>query len=105
MLLILKMQFTMTMKMRILSNNNITIDAERNMNNMNTPEPMPSKNQYPAIWDLVIEDMRQRDQSGQEKYNTRLQPFNGRNSLLDAYQEALDLAVYLRQKIYEETGT
>lgn len=27
--------------------------------------------------------------------------FNGRDALLDAYQEALDLVVYLRQVIYE----
>jgi hypothetical protein len=72
------------------------------MNNSNKPEPRPIKNTYPAIWDLVIEDMKNRDRAGFEKYGTRLQPFNGRNALIDAYQEALDLTVYLRQKIYEE---
>ena len=45
--------------------------------------------------------MRERDNIGREKYHTPLQPFNGRDPLIDAYQEALDLAVYLRQAIYE----
>ena len=39
---------------------------------------------------------------GIEKYGTVLQPNNGRNALVDAYQEALDLAVYLRQRIEED---
>ena len=68
----------------------------------NDPEPTPMPNNLPAVWDLVIEDIKERDKIGQEKYGTRLQPFNGRDSLRDAYQEALDLVVYLRQKIYEE---
>ena len=55
----------------------------------------------PAIWDLVIQDMHGRDVVGMEKYNTRLYPGNGRDALLDAYEEALDLTVYLRQAIYE----
>jgi len=72
------------------------------MINMSNPEPEPIKNSHPAVWDLVIQDMQERDRAGQERYNTRLQPFNGRKALVDAYQEALDLAVYLRQLIYEE---
>jgi hypothetical protein len=53
------------------------------------------------VWDLVIADMRERDASGLAKYGTRLQPGNGRDALVDAYQEALDLCVYLRQAIAE----
>jgi hypothetical protein len=45
--------------------------------------------------------MKERDQAGLAKYGTRLQPFNGRDALVDAYQEALDLVVYLRQRIAE----
>lgn len=70
----------------------------------NVPEPIPVKNDFPAVWDLVIKDMQDRDKMGQEKYNTRLQPFNGRNNLVDAYQELLDLTVYLRSFIFEQTG-
>jgi len=49
-----------------------------------------------------MEDMEARREMGLRKYGTVLQPNNGRNALVDAYQEALDLVVYLRQKIEEE---
>ena len=68
---------------------------------LNAEEPAPEANDLPAVWDLVIANMRARDQIGEARYATRLQPFNGRDVLVDAYQEALDLAVYLRQAIYE----
>jgi len=68
---------------------------------INAPEPPPIKNNRPAVWDLVLADMKERDEIGKQKYDTRLQPFNGRDPLVDAYQEALDLVVYLRQAIYE----
>ena len=70
----------------------------------NKPEPPPRPNILPAVWDLVISDMTARDGNGKEKYGVRLQPHNGRDALTDAYQEALDLAVYLRQALYERDG-
>lgn len=72
--------------------------------NLNQEEPSPKKNDLPYVWDLVIRDMEKRDKSGEEKYHCHLQPFNGREVLIDAYQEALDLVVYLRQLIYEKYG-
>lgn len=71
---------------------------------MNEKQPPPQKNDMPCVWDLVVLDMIDRDRVGQEKYGVRLQPMNGRDPLIDAYQEALDLVVYLRQAIYERTG-
>lgn len=71
---------------------------------LNRPEPAPEPNTHPVVWDLVMADMRQRDESGLAKYGTRLQPHNGRDALVDAYQEALDLVVYLRQAIAERDG-
>lgn len=65
------------------------------------PQPPPEKNDLPHVWDLVIKDMHERDQWAAGKYGTHLQPFNGRDALIDAYQEALDLSVYLRQAMYE----
>lgn len=62
----------------------------------------PKANDREHIWDLVIQDMKQRDADGAKKYGTHLQAFNGRNPLVDAYQEALDLVVYLRQAIEEQ---
>lgn len=64
-------------------------------------QPDPTPNDRPAVWDLVLDDMQARDRLGAARYGTRLQPFNGRDTLRDAYEEALDLAVYLRQVIYE----
>ena len=65
----------------------------------------PAKdNPHPAVWPLVMRDMIDRDQSGREKYGVPLKAHNGRDTLLDAYQEALDLAVYLRTAIYERDG-
>ncbi len=66
-----------------------------------TPEPDPVANELPAVWELVIGDMRDRDSFGRKKYGTPLQPHNGRDPLRDAYQEALDPVVYLRQAIFE----
>lgn len=80
------------------------------------PQPAPVPNDRPCSWDAVIgrvllmrdriegmapdhealiELMRARDEFGLRKYGTRLQPFNGRDSLADAIDEALDLCVYL----------
>jgi hypothetical protein len=67
-------------------------------------EPAPVVNDKPFIQNLVIEDIEARKAYGLKKYGTLLQPFNGRDSLMDAYQEALDLVVYLRQRMYEESG-
>lgn len=64
-------------------------------------QPDPVSNQRPYVWNLVVMDMMERDQLGRERYGTPLQGHNGRDALVDAYQEALDLAVYLRQAIYE----
>lgn len=67
-------------------------------------QSLPAVNDGPDVWQLVIADMQARREVGIQRYGTGLQPFNGRNALADAYQEALDLAVYLRQKIEEESA-
>lgn len=69
-----------------------------------TPQPDPKPNVSDAVWSAVIADMHARDAEGRRKYGTPLQPFNGRDPLVDAYQEALDLAVYLKQAIIERRG-
>jgi len=69
--------------------------------NYSVPEPPPLNGDRQSIHDLVISDIEDRKQFGLEKYGTTLQAGNGRRSLVDAYQEILDLAVYLRQYIEE----
>ena len=49
----------------------------------------------------VIEDLKDRSKMGKEKYGTVLRTNNGRDALIDAYQEALDLCCYLKQEIME----
>lgn len=69
-----------------------------------TDQPDPKPNALPAVWDLVLADMAARDRLGERKYGVRLQPFNGRDTLRDAYEEAQDLCVYLRSMLYERDG-
>lgn len=62
-------------------------------------EPMSS------YGDQVATDLCQRAMIGKERYGTFLQPFNGRDALLDAYEEALDLATYLMQVVVESKAS
>lgn len=64
----------------------------------------PTPDAGKAVWDLVMLDMIERDKIGRERYGTPLQAFNGRDPLVDAYQEALDLVVYLRQALEERAA-
>lgn len=64
-------------------------------------QPMPVANDKPAVWPIVMADMQARHELGIKRYGTPLQPHNGRDALRDAYEEALDLAVYLRTAIFE----
>lgn len=62
------------------------------------PPPQPSTGD---VWRMVIADMESRREFGIAKYGTPVQAGNGRDALLDAYQEVLDTAVYLKQAIIE----
>ena len=67
-------------------------------------QPLPVANSQPDIQSQVIADIEARREIGIQRYGTALQPFNGRDALRDAYEEALDLAMYLRQIIAERDG-
>lgn len=56
------------------------------------------------VWFLVIEDMKERDDFGMKRYGEPLPIGQGRDHLKDAYEEALDLVVYLRAAILERDG-
>lgn len=82
---------------------------------MNQPAPTP--NTHEPTWERVIRDLgsyanpdlitriRERDTVGLHRYGVRLQPHNGRDSILDAFEEALDLLVYTKNAIVEAVGT
>lgn len=74
------------------------------------PAPVQEERDNPACWPAVIADaaklgqaeglipdMLERDRIGRERYGVPLRVWNGRDALADAYQEALDLVVYLEQ--------
>lgn len=64
-------------------------------------QPSPTPNDSIPIADLVIADLATRKEFGIAKYGVPLQAQNGRDALLDAYEEILDLACYLKQCLVE----
>lgn len=73
------------------------------------PQPPPQNESGPALWPMIISelgnsevdrlittDMLARHEFGVAKYGVPLVASNGRDHLADAYQEALDMVVYLR---------
>lgn len=62
---------------------------------------MPTPNGRESVQLLVRRDLADRELVGIQRYGTPLQAHNGRDALRDAYEEALDLACYLRQAIEE----
>ena len=66
-----------------------------------TPQPAPHSGKLTVI-DYVLADMVERAAMGVIKHGMPLQTDNGRDALWDAYQEAMDLCMYLRQAILEQ---
>lgn len=79
------------------------------MLDLNVPQPPPTLGEGDEVWPLIFAnesivlpdwlkaDMRARHELGVKKYGTPLKVWNGRDCVIDAYQEALDLAVYVQQ--------
>jgi hypothetical protein len=70
------------------------------MSDVTRPQDDPKPGRTPVA-PLVIADINDRVAAGEAKYGTVLKSGNGRDALVDAYQEALDLVMYLRQAIVE----
>lgn len=60
----------------------------------------PKGDSLPIVLD-VIKDVSDRVKIGIERYGEPLKANNGREALVDAYQEAIDLVMYLRQELNE----
>lgn len=58
-----------------------------------------------CVQDRIIEEMEESKRVGMVRYGSVLHTFNGRNSLLDAAEEARDLHVYLTQIRMEAEAT
>jgi len=61
----------------------------------------PKKNSHPEVMTQFLIDLEERYEEGVRRYGVPLQPFNGRDPLQDAYEEAIDLALYLKQALME----
>lgn len=57
------------------------------------------------LFDEVKKDLDARNALGWQQHGRPMSPHDGRNSLLDAYEEALDLVMYLKKAIIEAGGT
>ncbi len=57
-----------------------------------------------TIFDLVITDLQERDRIGYETYGNKLtlDLEDGRDPLQDAYEEAMDLTIYLKREIVQK---
>ena len=65
-------------------------------------QPEPTDSKYGVIVvNKVMGDMQDRAVEGLSRYGTFLKTHNGRDALQDAYEEALDLSMYLAQAIME----
>ena len=67
-------------------------------------QPLPTPSDSPFMQNLVQADVEKRKEIGIKRYGTLLQAHNGRDFLWDAYEEALDLVMYLRGCLYERDG-
>lgn len=63
-------------------------------------QPLPQPGQV-RVTEQVIADLQARTAVGERKYGRPLETHNGRDALLDAYEEALDLCQYLKQVLLE----
>jgi hypothetical protein len=52
--------------------------------------------------DYIAEDTEARIRLGEKKYGTRLKSHNGRDAMLDLYQEVLDGINYAKQLVIED---
>lgn len=57
------------------------------------------------VFPALIADIKAREQVGIRRYKQTLKTFDGRDNLRDAYEEALDLAVYLKKEIMQRDAT
>lgn len=83
--------------------NTVYPDEPERANREGDREPLPTPNDRPLMHDEMIKDIEARKALGIKRYGVALQPLNGRDAAHDAYEEALDMAVYLRQVKYEHS--
>lgn len=78
----------------------VGVDMDNTLWNVKQMTP-PTPNSSEPVANQVMADLHSRKVFGIKKYGTPLQPNNGRDALQDAYEEALDLCCYLKQRLME----
>lgn len=58
-----------------------------------------------TLFDYVKEDLDDRNTLGRMQYGKELLPDDKRDFLIEAYQEALDLVIYLKGALLQRTKT
>jgi hypothetical protein len=67
-----------------------------------TKEPNPVKTvNSEVVRNGVMDDINKRLEEAEKQHGCPLMTFNGRDALMDAYQEAIDTVMYLKQAIME----
>lgn len=79
--------------MKVNENQTVTLGAAE-------PQPPPKQGKHNVTAEVIF-DLVHRSDFGYKKYGTRLLSHNGRDNLMDAYQEALDLCCYLKACLLE----
>ena len=85
----------------LYSNIDFYLDEAIRTDSPNVPQPTPTGDGDIVLFH-VQHDLLERAAFGHQKYGTFLRTNNERDALKDAYQEALDLVMYLRQAILEQ---
>lgn len=65
-----------------------------------TPQKPPVEGRQ-VVLDAVLEDLKARAEVGKAKYGTYLQTHNGRDALMDLFQELADALMYCKQMLME----
>ena len=76
---------------------------DKRMENINKKEPAPIQNFSVPVYVKLITLIAERAEMGRQKHGTHLQANNGRDAMMDALQESIDLNQYLMQKLMEVT--
>lgn len=74
----------------------------QNKSTVHEPMPNASGEKQTVVVDELVKDLQARVEVGKIKYGESLKSHNGRNCLMDAYQEVLDLAMYFKQLLIEQ---
>ena len=62
------------------------------------PEP---NGEGDIVYTQVIEDIKERADMGRDDYGTYLRTFDGRPTLVDLYQELIDVLMYTKKELME----